>query len=93
MYLRFDWSNNYGEFFRRELVKSLLTILKINISPAKLQTNKNAHAQTNLAAKSTLISPNGNPPLAPSDKFCGSIFLHFQSKHSLSTNRFRCEKN
>ena len=40
MYLRFDWSNNCGKFFfRRELVKSILTILKRNISPAKLKAN------------------------------------------------------
>ena len=32
MYLRFDWSSNCGEFFRRELVKSILTILKKNES-------------------------------------------------------------
>ena len=43
MYFRFDWSNNCGNFFRRELVKYILTILKRNISPAKLQANKNAH--------------------------------------------------
>ena len=36
MYLRFDWSSNCGEFFRRELVKFILTSLKRNISPAKL---------------------------------------------------------
>ena len=36
MYLCFDWSNNCGEFFHRELVKSILTILKRSISPAKL---------------------------------------------------------
>ena len=32
----FDWSNNCGDFFRREIVKFILTILKRNISPAKL---------------------------------------------------------
>ena len=84
MYLRFDWSNNCGEFFCRELVKSLLTTLKINISPAKLQTNKNAHAQTNFAAKSALISPNGNPPLAPWANFVVPFFSHFNlSAHYL----------
>ena len=31
-----DWSKNCGEFFRHELVKFILTILKRNISPAKL---------------------------------------------------------
>ena len=63
MYLCFDWSNKCGEFFRRELVKSVLTILKRNISPAKLKTNKNPHAQIYFAAKPPFISPNGNPPL------------------------------
>ena len=59
MYLCFDWANNCGEFFHRELVKS---VLKRNISPAKLYTNKNAHAQINFAPKSPFISPNGNQP-------------------------------
>ena len=71
MYLRFDWSNNCGEFFRRELVKSILTILKRNISPAKLETNKNAHPQINFAAKSPLILPNGNLSLWM-NRFCAS---------------------
>ena len=62
MCLCFDWSNSCDDFFRRELVKFILTILKKNISPAKLQTNENAHAQINFTAKSPLISPNGNPP-------------------------------
>ena len=34
---KIDWSNNCDEFFYRELVKSVLTILKRNISPAKLE--------------------------------------------------------
>ena len=29
----FDWSKNCGNFFCRELIKSILTILKRNISP------------------------------------------------------------
>ena len=36
MYLRFHWSNKCGDFFRRELVKFILTILKKNITPAEL---------------------------------------------------------
>ena len=75
MYLCFDWSNNCGEFFHRELVKSVLTILKRNISPAKLQANKNVHAQINFAAQSPFISPNGNQPLsahAANDNFQGT---------------------
>ena len=36
MYLCFDWSNNCGEFLCRELVKSILTLLKRNILPGKL---------------------------------------------------------
>ena len=48
----FDWSNNCGDFFRRESVKLILTILKRNISPLKLQINVNAHAQIYFAAKS-----------------------------------------
>ena len=27
MYLHFDWSNNCGDVFRRELVKTILTVL------------------------------------------------------------------
>ena len=65
MYVHFDWSNDCGEFFRRQLVKSILTILKRNISPAKLLINTNTHAQINLVAKFPLISPNGNPPYKP----------------------------
>ena len=34
MYLYFNWSNNCGDFIRRELVKTILTILNRNISPA-----------------------------------------------------------
>ena len=62
MYLRVDWSINCGDFVRRELVKLIFNILKLNISPAKVLTNKNAHAQTNFAANSPFISPNGNRP-------------------------------
>ena len=36
MQLCFDWSNICGDFFRRELAKFILTILKKNISPTKL---------------------------------------------------------
>ena len=42
MYLCFDWSNNCGEFFRRELVKSVLTILKRNIS--YISSPRNRHS-------------------------------------------------
>ena len=89
MYLHFDWSNNCGEFFHHELAKSISTILKRNISLAKLQTNKNAHAQINFAAKSPLISPNGNRPLVPWAQFYAStVFALFplcfcQSAHYL----------
>ena len=62
MYLCFDWSNNWGDFFGHKLVKFTLTILKRNISPAKLQTNKNVHAQINFAAQLPFISSNGNLP-------------------------------
>ena len=55
--------NNCGYVFGRELIKFILTILKRNISLAKPQTNKNAHAQINSVAKSSFILPNGNPPL------------------------------
>ena len=41
----------------------ILTILTRNILPAKLQTNKNPHAQINFAAKLPFFSHNGNPPL------------------------------
>ena len=59
----FDWSINYGDyFFRRELVKFILAILKKNISTAKVKTNGNAHAQMNFAAKSPFVLPNGKPP-------------------------------
>ena len=63
MYLRFDWSKNCGEFLRRELVKSILTILKKNISLAKLETNWNTHAQIIFAAKSLFILSNESPAL------------------------------
>ena len=62
MYLGVDWSINCGDFVRRELVKLIFNILKLNISPAKVLTNKNAHAQINFAANSPFISPNGNRP-------------------------------
>ena len=52
--LRIDWSNDCGDFFPRELVKFILTNLKRNISPLKLQTNVNAHAQIYFAAKSNV---------------------------------------
>ena len=45
IYLCFDWCNNCGESFHRELVKSVLTILEKNILPTKLQTNKNARVE------------------------------------------------
>ena len=32
----FDWTNNCGNFFGRELVKFILPIMKRNISPLKL---------------------------------------------------------
>ena len=32
----FDWSRSCGDFFRHELVKFILTILKRNISPVEL---------------------------------------------------------
>ena len=41
-----------------ELVKFILTILKRNISPSKLQTNRNAHALTDFTAKSPFTLPN-----------------------------------
>ena len=59
----FDWSNNGGDFFRSQLVKFILTILKKNILPLKLQRNVNAHAQIYFEAKLPVISPNGNPLL------------------------------
>ena len=49
MYLCFYWSNNCGDFFRRKLVRFILTIFKRNIWPAKLQENKNAHSQIDLS--------------------------------------------
>ena len=61
MYLCFDQSNNCGDFSRHEVVKFILPILKRNFSTAKLQANKNAHAQINFAAKLSFISPNVNP--------------------------------
>ena len=64
MYLCFDWSSNCGEFFRRELVKSILVILK---------RNKNAHAQINFVAKLPFILPNENRPRLSS----GSKFFYF----------------
>ena len=42
--------------------KFMLIILKRNLSPLTLQTNVNAHAQIYFAAKSSVMSPNGNPP-------------------------------
>ena len=49
-------------FFCPKLVKFMLIILKRNVSPLTLQANVNAHAQIYFAAKSPVISPNGNPP-------------------------------
>ena len=66
--LFFNWPSNCGDFFRRELVKLILTFLKRNISPLKLPTNINAHAQIYFTAKSSIISPNGNPPLLDQSK-------------------------
>ena len=43
--LCFDWSDKCGNFCCHELVKFILTILKRNISPLKLQINVSAHAQ------------------------------------------------
>ena len=62
MYLCFDRPNNCGDFFRRELVKFISTIMKRNISPVKLEASENAHAQITFPAESPLILPNGNPP-------------------------------
>ena len=82
--LRIDWSNDSGDFFPRELVKFILTNLKRNISPLRLQTNVNAHAQICFAAKSKVISPNGNPPLVVSiykrQQYCdiAASFINFQ---------------
>ena len=59
----FDWSDNSGDFFRRKLVKIILTILRRNISPLKIKANVNAHAQIYFASKSPVILPNENPPL------------------------------
>ena len=61
-YLCSDWSNSCGDFFHCELVKFIVTILKRNISPAKLSISKNAHTQINFTAKSPFILLNGNPP-------------------------------
>ena len=58
----FDWSNNCGDIFGCESVKFNLTVLKRNISPFKLWTNFNAHAQIYLTAKLPVILPNGNLP-------------------------------
>ena len=42
--------------------KFMLIILERNVLPLTLETNVNAHAQIYFAAKSLIISTNGNPP-------------------------------
>ena len=53
--LCFDWFKNCGDFFHRELVKFVFTILKRNISPLKLQMSMRM-------LRLPVISPNGNSP-------------------------------
>ena len=67
--------NNYGDFFRRELVKVILTTLKRIVSALKLQTNVNAHAQIHFEGKLLVISPNRNPPFTHWITFSQTNFL------------------
>ena len=67
--------DNYSDFFRRELVKVILTILKRNVSALKLQINVNAHAQIYFEGKLLVISPNRNPPFTHWITFSQTNFL------------------
>ena len=71
----FDWSNNCGNFFRRESVKSRFNYFEEKYFATKTINNIIVHAQIYLAAKWQIISPNRNPPLVVMSSYRNDVGL------------------